>query len=318
MKRIKIDSNLTLSVKSFNTNLFADKDKRFVKPKEKLKILFNNLVINNQKNYLDKILKEYDSLLNLKPSEFSQKKQEFDAIYIIDNIEGSESTIFAKKIVEALRYDEYRDSQYPKLINSLKWNLKVCFYCNYAGTLTIKEGKKYKAYYDLDHVLPKSLYPFLATTFFNFIPVCASCNRKKSNKIINNLNPFYEDTEKGVGLGKIFEITKESKAQFYLDFDKNQIEIKISDKINKITTTDFNEVVNLESLYNTQKDEAEEILWKKRIYTKEYISTIQSSFSSLKLKEKEINRFLWGTDLDEDKINDKPLAKFKIDLINEI
>jgi hypothetical protein len=69
-------------------------------------------------------------------------------------------------------------------------------------------------------------------------------------------------------------------------------------------------------LYNSQKHIAEEILWKKKIYQTTYIKQIKQCFQSdILLNEKEINRILWGTDLDDKTINDKPLAKFKYDLI---
>ncbi|MFN0292506.1 HNH endonuclease [Pedobacter helvus] len=322
MKRIKIDKFLIQAVKDLNVNLFCDKrltgGNAFVLPKKKIFELYKKLNCPFQKSYLFKIYKEYIELLDLKPSDFAQKKQEFDNIFKIDGVKGSVSTLFGKKVVEALRYEDYRDSQYPKIVNDLGWNLKTCFYCNYAGTLTLSKGiKKYKTFYDLDHILPKSTYPFLATSFFNFIPSCAPCNRSKSSKIINKLNPFYEIGENNITLNKIFEITDVSKVNFYLKNDKEAICIKIASQINQVNRKEFDEVVDLELLYNSQKHIAEEILWKKRIYSKAYIKFIRSNFSALHVKRNDINRILWGTDLNEETVNDEPLAKFKFDLIND-
>lgn len=321
MKRIKIDDDLIQTVEKFNNNLFSDKKltggNAFISPKKKLKILYKTLTLDPQRLYIIKLFREYQNLLNLKPSEFAQKKQEFDVIYAIDGIDKSASTEFGKKVVSALRYDAYRESQYSKIINDLGWNLKACFYCNYVGTLTVKKDIKYKSYYDLDHVMPKYIYPFLATSFFNFIPSCSPCNRSKSKQIIIGLNPFYEVGEVNVNLSRIFKITNKSKAQFYSNFDKDKIEIDVSNNINNIDKAEFNKIVDLKILYSTQKQEAEEILWKKKIYSKAYINFIQSNFSKLYLRKYEINRILWGTDLNEDNVNDRPLAKFKFDLIND-
>lgn len=269
----------------------------------------------NQKKYLIKLYCEHEQLLNLNPSEFFSKKSEFDKLYILDGKKDSDSTKFAEKVVKALRYDAYRDSQYPKIVHDLGWSLKVCFYCNYAGTITVKNDSKYKTYYDLDHVLPKSIYPFLAITFFNFIPSCATCNRNKSNKIIHNLNPFYEIGETNTYLNSIFKISKKSKVSFYVSNKKDNLNIEVEDTINNVKKEDLDKIVDLELLYNSQKHEAEEILWKKKIYSKAYLKTI--NFNELKLKKNQINRILWGTDLDQETINDKPLAKFKFDLIND-
>lgn len=343
MKRIKIDNSLIKKVQDFNVNLFNGRRSDFVKPLEKLRRLRVDFCCKNQiyfANYICLIEKNYLELLSLKPLEFKKWIDEFNSIFNFESLPSLDSKnqndknlikdlcyrnncnendikTFADKIVEAMRYDEYRESEYPKIINNLSWNLKTCFYCNYAGTLTIKTNSKYKTYYDLDHILPKSIYPFLSTSFFNFIPSCASCNRSKSSQVIPELNPFYESGEANVELRKIFEITKKSKVQFYNKLDRNHIQIKVAGSINNISKTDLDKIVDLELLYNTQKHEAEEILWKKKIYSKAYFKSVQSAFSKLHLKKHEMNRILWGTDLDEETINDKPLAKFKFDLIND-
>lgn len=317
MRRIKIDDNLVQVIENFNKELFNDKNAAFVLPKKSLKKLFVTITCKKQRRYLIKLYFEYEILINLKPSEFAQKKIEFDNIYTIDGVKKSTSTEFGKEVVQALRYDAYRDSQYPKLLNSLGWNLRSCFYCNYSGTLTLKKDNGYKTYYDLDHIYPKSICPFLATSFFNFIPVCACCNRCKSNHIIKNLNPFYEINEKDINLEKVFKISQKSKAQFYTNNDIDLIDITIADKVNNVDLVDMNKIIDLKLLYNSQKHEAQEILWKKKIYTKNYIKSIMSNFKKIMLNDKDINRILWGTDLDENTINDKPLAKLKFDLIND-
>lgn len=317
MKQIKIDELLIKEVEEFNHKLFANKKSSFKSPIENLNVLVNSVNDVNQASYVQKIINEYAVLLNLKPSEFTTKKQEFDAIYEIEDIKDSASNEFGKKVVAALRYDEYRSSQYPKIINELGWNLKACYYCNYSGTLTIEKRGKYKAYYDLDHVLPKVVYPFLATTFFNFVPSCASCNRSKSSHLIHGLNPFYENKEEVFLKQKVFSISNKSEAQYYSFNDKDKITICVADRINNINKENYNKVVDLESLYNSQKHIVEEILWKKKIYSKTYINQLKKDFVELKLGEKEINRLLWGTDLDENNINDKPLAKLKYDLIKD-
>ncbi|MCX2430889.1 HNH endonuclease [Pedobacter sp. GR22-10] len=322
MKRIEIDNSLIKTVKNFNDILFCDRrqsgNKPFILPRTGLKKLYKTLNDTNQKRYIIKLFREYENLLNLKPSEFYQKKQEFDNIYIINGIKGSISTNFGKMVVEALRYDSYRNSQYPNIINKLRWNLKACFYCNYVGTLTLTRAKKYKTFYDLDHIYPKSIYPFLATSFFNFIPSCATCNRSKSTKIINELNPFYEIGEKNILLNTVFEITNVSKVNFYTKNEIDKISIVVADKINNVDKKEFDKIVDLELLYNSQKHIAAEILWKKRIYTKSYINTIKTTFSKLNLKKHDINRILWGIDLNDETVNREPLAKFKFDLINDI
>lgn len=345
MKRINIDTKLIIKIQEFNRKIYEEQLNDNNHPKKKLDILRKKYCTLNRRDmseYIAKICENYSELLNAQPSSYEKWKNEFNLLVDLEkiipilkikkrnaeqssaivkscqklNCEEKDVRIFVNEIIEAMCYKEYRSIAYPRIINELGWNLKVCFYCNYTGTLTIKSGvKNCTAYYDLDHVLPKSKFPFLATSFFNFIPSCPSCNRRKSNKIINNLNPFHEDLEGKEMQNNIFTIEPGSKVLFYLQNDKNKLEIKVSSEINSISIKDYKEIVDLELLYNSQKHITEEILWKKKIYKPSYLAYLQNQFRALRLNEADINRILWGTDLDEININDLPMAKFKLDLI---
>ncbi|WP_156308930.1 HNH endonuclease [Sphingobacterium endophyticum] len=322
MRRIELSNDLIKRVEDFNNKIFTTRrltgHNPFVLPLRGLIKLFRDVTTTiDQRNYIRKLYKEYNQLLNLKPSEFTSKKNEFDAIYYIDGVKNSPSSNFGKKVVEALRYDAYRESEYPKILNELGWNLKTCFYCNYSGTITVLNNHKYTTFYDLDHVMPKSIFPFLATSFFNFIPSCANCNRNKTNKIIPNLNPFFEAGEANTKLERVFKISNKSKVEFYVSNNKVKIAIEVENTINNINLNDYSDITDLKLLYNTQKHEVEEILWKKKIYSQTYINDMKKIFSRFYLDKNQLNRILWGTDLDENTINDKPLAKFKFDLIVE-
>lgn len=320
MKRIKITKLLNSKVVDFCNSLFdsrrATGKKPFKKPIEKL----NNLLTDYKSDsgeykYIEKILVEYDKLLYIKPSKFIEKIGEFEGILKID-LEETSTCAFSKKIVEALRYNAYRELEYPRFIDSLGWNLKVCFYCNYAGTLNLSQNKKYLTYYDLDHIFPKSIYPFLATSFYNFIPSCATCNRKKSNTVINGLNPFYEEHGTHT-VNQIFSLDRKLYSRYLADSDLKYIKINVSSNVNSIVLDDYKKIVDLETLYNSQKMVVQEIIWKKRIYTDEYIKDLQS-IEGLDLEKKEIIRMLWGNDLEESTLNDRPLSKLIQDIYKDL
>lgn len=51
---------------------------------------------------------------------------------------------------------------------------------------------------NLDHYLPKSLFPTYAVTPYNLVPICRDCNSKKNNQIFENntealLHPYYDE-----------------------------------------------------------------------------------------------------------------------------
>ena len=67
--------------------------------------------------------------------------------------------------------------------------LKVCPYCgqSYIGKVQYprNNGKMHVARAQIDHFYPKGQYPFLALSYANFVPCCASCNM--SHKHIENV-----------------------------------------------------------------------------------------------------------------------------------
>lgn len=56
--------------------------------------------------------------------------------------------------------------------------LKTCVYCNVMPTLSNDE----QVFYQMDHYLPQSKYPFLGTCFYNLQPSCGICNGHKGQK----------------------------------------------------------------------------------------------------------------------------------------
>lgn len=59
--------------------------------------------------------------------------------------------------------------------------LKTCVYCNSQAA----ECGAGKLFYQFDHFMPQSKYPYLGTCFFNLQPSDSSCNGHKSNKLCN-------------------------------------------------------------------------------------------------------------------------------------
>lgn len=70
-------------------------------------------------------------------------------------------------------------------------DLKTCPYCNRNYTFLVNEENG-KLRPEIDHFYPKSIYPFLAMSFYNLIPSCSICNHTKSDKVEKSLENPYE------------------------------------------------------------------------------------------------------------------------------
>lgn len=68
-----------------------------------------------------------------------------------------------------------------------KVNNSVCPYCNRSFTHAVFDNDIGFGRPEIDHFLPKSIFPFYALSLFNLIPVCHTCNHAKSDtSVINN------------------------------------------------------------------------------------------------------------------------------------
>lgn len=85
-----------------------------------------------------------------------------------------------KLLDKVFRYDKYYDKIAQFFINNL--NISTCCYCemSYVNsyTKTQNSNKQNKRQFDLDHIIPKSKYPIVALSLFNFAPSCKVCNSK--------------------------------------------------------------------------------------------------------------------------------------------
>ena len=100
-----------------------------------------------------------------------------------------------------------------KFVNTL--GVKVCPYCN----RNYINSSKNKTHCQFDHFINKNKYPILATSFYNLVPVCPSCNHIKSDDDFS-YSP-YDDT---VHTDEIITFSYLIKGINYLN-DASKIEI---------------------------------------------------------------------------------------------
>ncbi len=133
---------------------------------------------------------------------------------------------------DSIKLEKTKKEFFSKLFDS--WNY-FCCYC-WKDRLTHFEEKdwNFKRLYDIEHFLPRKLFPDLSVNLLNWLPVCISCNqrlKKVKNPLdkkevfhpyfwfikMNEKEIFFEET-----LGKhgklSLEIKRERKKQFFLSF----------------------------------------------------------------------------------------------------
>lgn len=98
--------------------------------------------------------------------------------------------IVRKDIFER-EYTNWSDrTKYGAYIFVKTLDLKTCPYCNRNYTFAVDENSG-KLRPEIDHFYPKSIYPFLAMSFYNLIPSCSICNHTKKDKVkLDLLNPY--------------------------------------------------------------------------------------------------------------------------------
>ena len=151
-----------------------------------------NLLCGSWEELLN-IISDVENLIpNLEWQKGATKTEYKNGKYQIDGID-TDGSIFIDHFNEIMHW-LFVDIMYETKLNKLqfieKLGLKICPYC---GRQHINIAK-FPGYRDskpnIDHFLPKSLYPFLSISFMNLIPCCHVCN-EMANK--GNYDPLKPD-----------------------------------------------------------------------------------------------------------------------------
>ena len=194
---------------------------------------------------------EYKNNLNDKRISLQTKVELFESIKTKENFF---SCLFedVTKLNEIFSYSNIEEER-DQLVECI--NIKTCVYCNINNLDVIKKAKngKKKAKYELDHVLPKSLYPLFASSLWNLVPVCHNCNHTKKEREIK-FNSWFVDIEP-----EIVKIQTEiSNKNIFLALVTHQSitkdEISITIHENGQGYSESIKLLELEELYNNRID----------------------------------------------------------------
>lgn len=330
MERIYISSEIEEICNDYSSNLFLGKNSRFQKPKERLKNLASQIwhAYRSHVNdaipwdkyflYVRNIIKYYDDIICLKPSEFDSYQTNYFSHLTTDELQLKilNNNSFYENIVWAMRYDSVRDTEYAPYIRKL--GIKACVYCNAQFSLPTHGKGNNKVditTYEIDHYYPKSVYPFLCITFYNLAPSCGPCNRRKNDKHVKFC--LYSELNDSVSLYPFhFILNLESVAEYLITTDKNTINFTLEANDELLNS---HKVFHLDAIYDEHKDVAEELVWKHKIYSVSYRNAVMTQFKDLfNMGDEECYRLLFGTYPVTDHIHKRPLSLFMRDISEKL
>ncbi|PJI10050.1 MULTISPECIES: HNH endonuclease [Clostridium] len=218
------------------------------------------------------------------------------------------------------RYENFRKTQIPKIIEIL--GIHTCPYCN-RNFIDVyydkKSTKPNKFNGDIDHYFPKSKYSYLALCLYNLIPSCKTCNHEKADLDKINFQPFhpYMDDDSTYRFKTDFDLESEITDFDYLYGLSEKFNIKISDYLGGNKANSIEESIStfhLDDKYKNMTLFAKNIIRKAYIYNNDYLKDFISQCKNILTKE-EVIKILF--DYDGENFLDKPLSKFKSDLMKE-
>lgn len=203
-------------------------------------------------------------------------------------------------------------------------NIKTCPYCNAQYTLVLTDtNDALVVKLQFDHFFPKNRYPWLCVSFYNLIPVCANCNSAKSAEV-TTLNTHYHPYHSALAdwsrydikgpdgnlLSTLPEMQRLTPGDLTVSFVSRS-----PDKDHVIRR--HNEVFDITGVYQRHTDVAHELLEKAVLYNKHYRSSLEK-IEGLFPDRKVMMRYILGNYVEEDRMLERPLAKFTQDLAKRL
>lgn len=329
-----IQIGITPTIEQYAAEYLNDLRHLADKPEDRLARLasaLNNAGYNAESLYVQQIIDNYEDIITAKPNDYNTRVALYFGIInllgrINLNIQQANGTfkqvekVLYMHIVDAMGYDDVREKIFPKYMKGL--NIKSCVYCGTQYAVSVKRGKTsrnktYHSTFTLDHYMPKSKYPYLATSFFNLYPCCAHCNQLKSNK--NPIFALYDNSNSNKFPFK-FILDKKSFLKYSMTGDSDDLRIIFGPNIGtpQQKVDDYDSYFHINKLYENFNDTVEEKIWKYRAHNTSAIKALKDAGFNFIPCKADINRFILGNYDQADDILKRPLAKLVQDIAKQL
>lgn len=294
--------------------------------------------------YIQKIIDSYNTLNDLLPWQYDAMTKQMEnilgqeALKVSVTIGKNDSYTFSDLIIRAMDYKGVRERVFPGYVRNDVLGIKTCVYCNAQFAITAEtepaltpamikkrgklRGRKpnphpavLRANYELDHNMPKSIYPYLCTNFYNLLPCCPSCNKHKSDLPLD-FTLYAKSGEETEPL--YFELPPEDLVKFQSLHICKGLHVELHDKGDGTLANDFNKRFAIEAVYKEHSEEIRELLWRHKIYSASGMYAIKASLPKLFSDDFDIDRFVLGTYSEPKDVFKRPLTIMKQDIMKQL
>jgi hypothetical protein len=317
------DFNIEEEYKKLFTNSFQIT----TKSKNKKQIIIRNEFKSNKKNIFDdKTNKSLQEIF----TKFKEKKiDEFDVIFqgkdlqdiltlsqdeIMKILEKNKNKSSLSKLKYVFNYDKFQ-SEITKFFTD-NFDFRTCFYCN-KDFITNFDADKKVSTFQLDHFFDKATYPYLALSFYNLIPSCATCNSKKikgsANTFENNcIAPNHEK----------FDFHQKVKFKLFLEPSCKNLHIKSKDDIDITLKEQFTdmydkyiEIFKLNERYKAHKDIVFEMIQKAELYPESRLKELENLTG---IPFQQIKKDIFNLIDENEDLSKQPFSKLIVDMSQEL
>lgn len=313
-------------------------------PKGNKKKNFSATQLPEYASYVQKIIDVYSSINSLYPWQYNAMINQMEnilgqeALKVSVTIGKQKPYSFSDLIIKAMDYKGVREKVFPDYVRNDALDIKTCVYCNAQFAITAEtepaltpamikkrgklRGRKpnphpavLRANYELDHNMPKSIYPYLCTNFYNLLPCCSSCNKHKSDRPLaftlyaqagEELEPLY------------FELPPDDLVKFQTMHICGGLHVELHDKGDGTLAKEFNNRFAIDAVYKEHSEEIRELLWRHKIYSSSGMQALKASLPRLFADGFDIDRFVLGTYADPKEVFKRPLTIMKQDIKKQL
>ncbi|RXJ83273.1 HNH endonuclease [Arcobacter cloacae] len=220
------------------------------------------------------------------------------------------------KIKEIFKYEGNNQSKKITPFFTDNFDFRTCFYCNKDFITNFDTDKKVSTF-QLDHFFDKATYPYLALSFYNLIPSCATCNSKKvkgsANTFENNcIAPNSEN----------FDFHQKVKFKLLLDDSCKNLHIKSKDDIDITLKEQFTdiydkyiEIFKLNERYKAHKNIVFDMIQKAELYPQSRLKELENLTG---IPFQQIKKDIFNLIDENEDLSKQPFSKLMIDMSKEL